>query len=131
MVVALFAPAQVIAEPSVYVEEKEEVIEVAEPTWEEVFMTLPIDLQATSKCESDIDGDGVPNPEAENPYSTATGILQFLDGTFSWVWSEVYGTPVDWTLKNDPFIQMEFGMWLYDRYHLSHWEYPCGTLNKP
>ncbi len=67
MVVALFAPAQVIAEPSVYVEEKEEVIEVAEPTWEEVFMTLPIDLQATSKCESDIDGDGVPNPEAEIP----------------------------------------------------------------
>jgi len=53
-------------------------------------------------------------------------MLQFIDGTFAWVWSEVYDTPVDWTLKNDPFIQMELGMWLYDRYHLSHWE--CYTL---
>jgi len=121
-------PTQAITEPTIYVAEvKEEVIEV-EPTWQEHFATLPVDLQRTSLCESDIDGDGVPNPEADNPISTATGILQFLDGTFAWVWGEVYGetTPVDWTLKNDPFIQMELGMWLYDRYHLSHWE--CYTL---
>ena len=120
-------PSHAVAEPSVFVAEiKEEVIEVAEPTWEEVFVKLPIDLQATSRCESDTDGDGMPNLDAENPYSTATGMLQFIDGTFAWVWSEVYDTPVDWTLKNDPFIQMELGMWLYDRYHLSHWE--CYTL---
>lgn len=124
----LLSPTQAIAEPSVYVETKEEVIEV-EPTWQEVFATLPVDLQRTAKCESDTDGDGIPNPEAKNPYSTATGILQFLDGTFAWVWSEVYGTPVDWTLKNDPFIQMEFAMWLYNRSHLGSWQYPCGTLH--
>lgn len=122
---------QAIAEPTALSETKEEVIlteEISEPTWEEVFATLPADLQKTSLCESDIDGDGMPNPEAKNPYSTATGILQFLNGTFAWVWSETRDTPVDWSLKDDPFIQMEFGMWLYERSHLGSWQYPCGTL---
>ena len=115
-------PSQVSSDPVVYVKEviQEEALDV---TWQEVFETLPHDLQQTAKCESGL------NPDAQNPYSTASGVLQFLDGTFAWVWEETRDTPVDWTLKNDPFIQMEFAMWLYDRYHLSHWEYPCGTLN--
>lgn len=112
-----------------YVEAPEEVKEIVEPTWQEEFLTLPKALQNTALCESDIDRDGLPNPEAENPYSTASGILQMIDGTYAWLWSEVYGTPVDWTLKNDPKVQMELGLHLYNKAGLSHWEYPCGTLN--
>ena len=123
-------PTQVDSEPIVYeavvTEARIEVI-----TWQQEFAKLPLELQATSLCESDTDGDSVPNPEAQNPKSTASGILQFIDGTFAWVWHEHYGdtTPVDWTRKNDPFLQIKFGKWLYDRYGLSQWEYPCGTLN--
>lgn len=110
IIVAVLVPLQVASQPDVveYVaepvvfEEPMVVVEEIQPTWQEIFATLPHDLQTTAKCESDIDGDGVPNPEASNPHSTATGILQFLDGTYAWVWSEVYGTPVDWTLKMIP-----------------------------
>ena len=122
---AFFTPVHASNDPIVY--EAEVIVVEEEPTWEDVFVTLPVDLQKTARCESDIDGDGIPNPEAENPYSTASGILQFLDGTYAWVWEETRNTPVDWTLKNDPFIQMEFSMWLYERYHLTHWE--CYNLN--
>jgi hypothetical protein len=98
------------------------VIEVEEKTWQEYFAELPIEMQNIAKCESNL----VVN--AKNPYSSASGIFQFINGTFAWVWTEVYGTPVDWTKKNDPFIQIELATWLYNKYGSSQWQYPCGSL---
>lgn len=89
-------------------------------TWKETFAELPADLQAVAVCESNL------IPDAKNPYSSASGLFQFINGTYAWVWSEVYGTPVDYSKKNDPFIQIELATWLYENHGLSHWE--CHTL---
>lgn len=73
-------------------------------------------------CESGGD------PNAQNPHSTASGTYQFLDSTAKWVYREIHGQELDMKDKNNPAIQREMAEWLYDRYGLSHWEYPCGTL---
>lgn len=99
-------------------------------TWEDKFTELPIELQKIALCESDVNKDGVPDLEASNSKSSATGIFQFIDSTFAWVWGEVYDTPVDWTKKNDPFIQIELANWLYNKYGNSQWQYPCGSLRE-
>lgn len=89
-------------------------------TWEEEFELLPQELQDIAMCESGL------NINIKNPYSSASGLFQFIDGTFAWTWKEVYGTDVDWSLKNDPYVQIELAEWLYQQYGNSHWE--CATL---
>jgi hypothetical protein len=98
------------------------VVEEKIVTWQEVFDDLPEELKRIAKCESGL------NIDIENQTSSASGLLQFIDGTFEMVWKEVYQSPVDWSKKNDPFIQMELGLWLYENSGSSHWQYPCGTL---
>jgi len=99
------------------------------PTWQSRYAQLPLDLQQTGLCESDMNKDGEPDPEAKNKYSTASGVFQVINGTFAWVWTEIYDTPVDWSKKNDPHVQMDIAEWLYAKYHLSPWEcYTAGMM---
>jgi len=77
-------------------------------------------MQNIAMCESSL------NIDAKNPYSTASGLFQFIDGTAKWVHKEVYGTELQ--NKNDPFVQIEMAKWLYTNYGTSHWQYPCGSL---
>ena len=108
--------------------EEIEIVIVEVKTWEQEFRELPEDLQRTALCESDQHKDGLPDVDAKNPISTASGIFQMINSTYAWMWTEVYGTPVDWTKKNDPFIQIELSKHLYDKAGLTHWQFPCGTL---
>jgi len=66
--------------------------------------------------------------EAKNPISSATGIYQFLDSTAVWVYDQIYNQELDMANKNDIALQVEMAIWLYERYELSQWAYPCGTL---
>lgn len=79
------------------------------------------DLYDVAQCESSWQRD------AKNPKSTASGILQFLDGTANWVYESIYGKELNPEMKNDPRLQVEMALWLYERYHLDHWE--CHTKN--
>ena len=81
------------------------------------------ELEQVAMCESSWRRD------ASNSVSSATGIFQFLDSTANWVYESIYGTELDPSIKNDPALQVEMAVWLYERYDLAHWQYPCGTLH--
>lgn len=78
-----------------------------------------IDLETFTKliwCESRFD------PEARNPHSTATGLAQFLDGT--WQWVDELGAPFTHLGRTDPRGNAFTAAWLIAREDLGgigHW----------
>lgn len=61
------------------------------------------------------------DPEAKNPNSSASGIYQFLDGTFRGFCMEQYKLTQDFSLKNNPNIQIACFMRMMQDGKESHW----------
>lgn len=80
------------------------------------------ELSKVAQCESSW------RPHAKNSKSSASGILMFLDSTAKWVHPQVFGTELHMDNKNDLATQIRMAIWLYEKYELSQWQYPCGTL---
>ena len=70
---------------------------------------------AVARAESNFD------PKAKNPLSTASGIFQFLDGTFKQFCLKSYSLTNSMAEKNDPDIQIECAMRMISEGGLSHW----------
>ncbi len=60
-------------------------------------------------------------PDAKNPKSTATGIFQFLDGTFKHYCIEEYELTDSMADKNDPDIQIECALQMLKDGGVHHW----------
>jgi hypothetical protein len=97
-------------------------IETVEDAKEYIQNFYP-ELAQVAQCESSW------RKDASNSKSSATGIFQFLDGTANWVHGKIYDSELSPEMKNDPALQVEMAVWLYERYGLAHWQYPCGTLH--
>ena len=80
------------------------------------------ELYTVAQCESSW------RQHVKNSQSSASGIFQFLDSTASWVYKSIYKEELSMEDKNNLSIQVEMAVWLYERYDLKHWQYPCGTL---
>jgi len=62
------------------------------------------------------------NPNAKNASSTASGLAQFINGTFKWACISIYGLTHSMEYKNDPHIQIEcLTLMLRDKRD-SHWD---------
>lgn len=85
---------------------------------EHVLVNYP-ELYDIIKCESGF------NPDAKNPTSSASGLLQFIDSTYKWTYEEYYGSIPDMKNKNDANTQLVLGSYLYNEYGAHHWE--CHT----
>lgn len=66
-----------------------------------------------AECESGF------KPDVKNRLSTASGLFQFLDGTF-FKYAEAYELPTD--NKNDPKIQAELAAKMIRDGGLGHWD---------
>jgi len=75
-----------------------------------------------AKCESGL------NPYIHNKKSTASGLFQFLDSTFSY-YAKKYGLEGD---KDNPYIQAELASLMIRDGGLSHWyaSYSCWSFSK-
>jgi len=61
-------------------------------------------------------------PNAKNPASTASGLMQFLDKTFLHECVEKYQIATSTTQKNDPYIQIDCGLkMLAEPDGINHW----------
>lgn len=74
------------------------------------------ELYDIAECESSW------RANVKNPTTPASGIFQFMDSTAKWVYNSIYNEELDMSNKNDVQLQVEMAIWLYERYHLSHWE---------
>lgn len=59
---------------------------------------------------------------ARNENSSASGLFQFVDSTAEDVHQEVYGYPLDYDRKNDPRVQVDMAVWLYENEGPTPWE---------
>lgn len=71
---------------------------------------------AIAKAESGL------NVEAKNTSSTASGLFQFINGTFKGFCIEKYGFARDLSQKNDPFIQTECAIRMLSEGGEYHWD---------
>lgn len=76
---------------------------------------LPVDkVLATAQCESNL------IPDAKSKTSSATGIFQFIIGTWEWTMSDM-GLPKDLDRTN-PEINIEAAMFLMKNSGIHHWD---------
>lgn len=61
------------------------------------------------------------DPEAKNPNSSASGVYQFLDGTFKGFCMEQYKLTSNFSQKNNPNIQIACFMRMIQDGKESHW----------
>lgn len=61
-------------------------------------------------------------PNAKNPKSTASGVFQFLDGTFKYFCIEKYELAESMAQKNDPDIQIECALRILKDGGEKHWD---------
>ena len=66
-------------------------------------------------CESGL------RTNAQNKISTASGIFQFLDGTFNSQYQKYFKVSPNMELKNDPLIQIDLAARMIADGGLSHW----------
>lgn len=69
-------------------------------------------------------------PDAKNPKSTATGIYQFLDGTFKTYCIKKYELTDTMEEKNDPDIQIECALQMIKDGGVEHWDASKTVWNK-
>ncbi len=69
--------------------------------------------KAIIKCESNW------MREVPNPYSSASGFFQFIDGTWTATMKRMGLSPD--TDKHDPYISLEAGVWLLSQDGTRHW----------
>ncbi len=63
------------------------------------------------------------NPDAKNPNSSASGILQYLDGTFKAYCIDKYGYADSMEEKNNPYIQIRCGVQMISEPNgINHWD---------
>lgn len=70
---------------------------------------------AIAKAESGLD------PNARNPGSTASGLFQFINGTFKWLCIDTYAITDTMDDKNDPHVQTECAIMAFKDGLESHW----------
>lgn len=71
---------------------------------------------AIAEAESDL------NINAKNASSTASGLFQFINGTFRYYCIEKFEFAKDMSQKNDPFIQTECAVRMLSEGGESHWK---------
>lgn len=72
--------------------------------------------KAVARAESNF------NPTAKNPASSASGVYQFLDGTFSRFCIKTYQLTEGLADKNDPDIQIECAVRMIAEGGITHWQ---------
>lgn len=70
------------------------------------------------------------NPEAKNPNSSASGIYQYLDGTFKGFCMEQYKLTQDFSQKNNVNIQIACFMRMIQDGKQSHWNESKATWER-
>ncbi len=60
-------------------------------------------------------------PNAKNASSTASGLFQFIDGTFKWLCIDRYGITDTMDDKNDPHVQTECAILAFKDGLEHHW----------
>lgn len=70
-------------------------------------------------------------PEAKNKGSSATGLCQFLSGTWSSTRRRM-GLPVDLDVRTDPYEMIDTCVWLYAHDGIRHWleSQSCHKIHK-
>ncbi len=61
-------------------------------------------------------------PDIKNKVSTASGLFQFLDGTFKSYCIEKYGLAESMDQKNDPYIQIDCAVRMIRAGGVGHWD---------
>ncbi|MBP6045253.1 transglycosylase SLT domain-containing protein [Candidatus Woesebacteria bacterium] len=69
-----------------------------------------------AKAESNL------NPNAKNSHSTASGVYQFIDGTFKGYCVEKYGYATSTNQKNDPDVQIQCAVRMLSEGGENHWD---------